>query len=107
MPKPRETFKNKITSDEITEKFNPENQKLVNKYLKNLATKRSPQTVKGYTSDFNIFFTWNYLYNDNALFTEMKKLDMQDFFDFGITELGWKSNRYARCHSALSELSKS
>ena len=106
MPKPRETFKNKITSDEITAKFNPENQKLVNKYLKNLATKRSPQTVKGYTSDFNIFFTWNYLYNDNALFTEMKKLDMQDFFDFGITELGWKSNRYARCHSALSELSK-
>ena len=24
MPKPRETFKNKITSDEITAKFNPE-----------------------------------------------------------------------------------
>ena len=38
MPKPRETFKNKITSDEITAKFNPENQKLVNKYLNMVAS---------------------------------------------------------------------
>ena len=49
MPQPRKTFRNKITSDEIIANFNPENQKLVNKYLKNLATKRSPQTVRGYT----------------------------------------------------------
>lgn len=106
LPKPRETFRNIITSKEIISKFNPENQKLVNRYLKNLATKRSPNTVQAYTSDFNIFFAWNYLFNDNILFTDMKKLDMQDFFDFGITDLKWGANRYSRCHSSLSELSK-
>lgn len=106
MSNARKTFRNKITSDEIIEKFNTKNQKLVDKYLKNLSTKRSPQTVKNYRSDFNIFFTWNYLYNDNELFTNLKKLDMQDFFDFAITDLHWKSCRYARCHSSLSELSK-
>ena len=30
----RETFRNKITSDEITEKINPENKKLVEKFFK-------------------------------------------------------------------------
>lgn len=34
MPKPRETYRNKITSDEIIAKFNPKNQRLVDKYLK-------------------------------------------------------------------------
>ena len=106
MPEARKTYRNIIVTDEIIANFNPENQKLVNKYLKNLATKRSPKTVNAYKSDFNVFFAWNYLYNDNELFTNLKKLDMQDFFDFGITDLKWKSNRYARIHSSLSELSK-
>lgn len=106
MPKPRKTFRNIIVTNEIIENFNPTNQKLVNKYLKNLSTKRSPNTCNAYKSDFNIFFAWNYLYNDNILFTKMKKLDMQDFFDFGVTDLKWSPNRYARIHSSLSELSK-
>lgn len=106
MPEPRKTFKKRITTPEILENINPTNKKFVSKYMKNFATKRSPESVKAYTSDFNIFFSWNYLYNDNIPFTDMKKLDMQDFFDFTLTELKWKANRYSRMHSALSELSK-
>lgn len=106
MPEPRKTFRKRITTPEVLENINPINKKLVARYMKNFSTKRSPESVKGYTSDFNIFFSWNYLYNDNIPFTDIKKLEMQDFFDFALTDLQWKANRYARMHSALSELSK-
>lgn len=106
MPAPRKTFRNKITSDDRIASINPINQKLVNKYLKNFATKRSPNSVVAYRSNFNIFFCWNLIYNDNIPFTDIRKLEMQDFFDFALTELKWKSNRYAQVHSSLSELSK-
>lgn len=102
----RETFRNKITSLELIAKINPENQRLVNKYLKNFATKRSPKSVNTYTSNFNIFMVWNLLENDNVLFTDIKKLEMQNFFDFGLTKLKWSPNRYSQVHSSLSELSK-
>lgn len=102
----RTTFRNKITSPELIKQINPVNQKMVDKYLKNFATKRSPNSHKAYISNFNIFFVWNLLYNDNILLTDMKKFEMQDFFDFGLTELKWSPNRYAQVHSSLSELSK-
>lgn len=102
----RETYRNRITSPELIKQINPVNQKLADKYLKNFATKRSPKSVNSYTSNFNIFFVWNLLYNDNILFTDMKKFEMQDFFDFGLTELKWSPNRYSQVHSSLSELSK-
>lgn len=106
MAKTRKTYRNVITSPEILAEINPENLKLAKRYLKNLATKSSPATVKNYKSDLNIFFSWNYLENDNIPFTDIKKLEMQDFFDYAVTELKWKSSRYARMHSVLSELSK-
>jgi len=102
----RETYFKKITSPELIEKINPVNKKFVDKYLRNFATKRSPRSVKAYKSNFNIFFCWNILYNDNADFTDVRKMEMQDFFDFGLTELKWSPNRYAQVHSSLSELSK-
>ena len=102
----RETFRNRITTPELIKQINPTNQKLVDKYLKNFATKRSPKSVNAYRSNFNIFFVWNILYNDNELLTNFKKLDMQDFFDFGLTELRWSPNRYSQVHSSISELSK-
>jgi site-specific recombinase XerD len=105
-PRPRETFRNIITSPELIAQINPINKKLVDKYLKNFATKRSPRSVICYRSNFNIFFTWNLLYNDNIAFTEIKKIEMQDFFDFGLSELKWSPNRYAQVYSSLSELSK-
>ena len=106
MPTARKTFRNKITSPELIEQINPINKKLVDKYLRNFATKRSPGSVIAYRSNFNIFFVWNLLYNDNVNFTDIKKIEMQDFFDFALTELKWSPNRYSQVHSSLSELSK-
>ena len=106
MAKGRETFRKQITTPDLIEKINPENQWLVDKYLKNFATKRSPNSVVAYKSNFNIFFVWNLLHNDNKNFTEIKKFEMQEFFDFALTELKWSPNRYSQVYSSLSELSK-
>ena len=103
--KGRETYRNVITSDELTKQINPKNTQLVDRFLKNFATKRSPLSVKNYRSDYNIFFTWNLLYNDNEEFVKIKKYEMLDFFDFCCTELKWGSARYARMHSALCSFS--
>ena len=103
---PRETFKKQITSPELTAQFNPENVKLVQRFLKYKNTSKSDGTVTGYTSDLNIFFTWNLLENDNKLFTDMKKIEFADFFSYGVEELHWSANRFSRIRSALSSLSE-
>lgn len=103
--KGRETFRNIITSPELIEQINPENKKLFDRFLKNFATKRSPSSVVNYRSNLNIFFTWNLLYNDNDFFINIKKYNLIDFFDFGVTELKWGSARYANMHSCLSSFS--
>lgn len=103
--KGRETYRKVITSPELIEQINPENKKLVDRFLKNFATKRSPNSVVNYRSNYNIFFTWNLLYNDNILFVDIKKFELLDFFDFCCTELKWGSARYAQMHSSLSSLS--
>ena len=105
MAKSRETYRKVITSEELTAQINPENKKLVDRYMKNFATKRSPKTVKVYESNLNIFFTWNLLENDNAFFIDLKKLHYMDFFDYCVTELKWNSARYANMHSTLSSFS--
>lgn len=102
----RKTFKKTITSVELISQINPENQRLVDKYLKNFATKRSPNSVKAYRSNFNIFMVWNLLENGNVAFPSIKKLEMQEFFDYALTELKWSPNRYLQVFSSLSELSK-
>jgi integrase len=102
---PRKTFKKIITSPELIEQINIENKKLVSKFLKNFNTKRSNGSVKSYTSNFNIFFCWNILYNDNKEFVKIRKSELIEFFDFGATELRWSPNRYSQVWSSLSSLS--
>lgn len=104
--KGRETYRKIITSPELIQQINPENQKLVDRFLKNFATKRSSSSVVSYRSNLNIFFCWNLLYNNNKFFIDIKKFELMDFFDFAVTELKWKgSNRYAQMHSCLSSFS--
>lgn len=105
MAKGRETFRKIFTSDSLIAQINPENVKLMERFLKNFATKRSPKSVVVYRSNLNMFFVWNLLYNDNICFTEIKKYHLMDFFDFGVTELHWGSNRYSNMHSCLSSFS--
>ena len=103
--KGRETYRKVITSPELIEQINPKNKQLVDRFLKNFATKRSPNSVVSYKSNLNIFFCYNVIYNDNKFFIDLKKYDLMDFFDFCCTELKWSSNRYAQMHSCLSSFS--
>lgn len=101
----RKTFRKVITSPELIEKINPQNKKLVEKFLKNFATKRSPKSVVVYRSNLNIFMCYNVMFNDNMSFVELKKRDLMEFFDYCVSELQWKSQRFHQMHSALSSFS--
>ena len=103
--KGRKTFRKVITSPEVIEQINPENVKLMERFLKNLSTKRSPNTVTVYRSNLNIFFCYNVLYGDNEFFVDIKKYNLLDFFDYCVTELKWGSARYSQMHSCLSSFS--
>ena len=101
----RKTFRKVITSPELTAQINKDNIKLMERFLKNFATKRSPKSVTVYRSNLIIFLTWNLLYYVNNLFTDIRKIEYADFFDFCVSELHWNANRYHQCHSSLSSFS--
>jgi integrase len=101
----RKTFRRIITSPELIDKILPENKKLVEKFLREKSSRVSETTIENYQSDANIFFVWNYLENSNKLFTDIKKLEIADFFSFATSELRWGSSRANRVRSFLSSLS--
>lgn len=103
--KGRDTYRKVITSPELIAQFNDKNVQLMERFLKNFATKRSPKSVISYRSNLNIFFAWNLLENDNEFFVDLKKYQLMDFFDYCVSELKWSSNRYAQMHSCLSSFS--
>lgn len=101
----RETFKKITTSAELIEKVNPENKKLAEKFLRAKNSRSSELTVDNYRSDLNIFFVWNYQYNNNKFFIDIKKVELSEFFIWATEELKWGSSRFARMKSSLSSLS--
>jgi integrase len=101
----RETYRKIITNEDLISQINPENKKLVDKFLKNFKTKRSQGSVTAYKSNYNIFFVWNLLHNENKFFIDIKKVELIEFFDYAVDELKWSPNRYAQMHSSLSSLS--
>ena len=103
--KGRDTYRKVITSDALIASINPDNKKLMERFLKNFATKRSPNSVTVYRSTLLIFLTWNLLENDNKRFVDIRKIELSDFFDYAVTELHWNSNRFATAHSCLSSFS--
>lgn len=103
---PRKTFRKVITSPELIAQINPENKKLMERFLKNYSTKKSPNTIVSYRSNLNIFFCWLIIEDHNVPFVKLKKMDFMDFFDYASLELRWSPNRYHQCHSCLSAFSK-
>ena len=101
----RETFRKETTTPELIEKINPKNKSIVEKFLKEKATRTSELTIKNYRSDANIFFVWNLLNNENKFFVDIKKLEFSDFFSYTVDELKWGSARMNRMRSFLSSLS--
>lgn len=102
---PRKTYRNKITSDELTAQINSENIDLMKRFLKEKSTRTSSKTVTVYESNLIMFFTWNLLNNNNKKFTEIKKLEFADFFSFASEELKIGSARMNNIRSTLSSLS--
>jgi site-specific recombinase XerD len=101
----RKTYRKVITSPELIEQINPENKKLMKMFLKNKNAKCSDKTIESYTSDLNIYFCYNLLNNDNKSFIKTKKIELSDFFDYGLLELKWSGNRYSRMRSLMSSFS--
>lgn len=101
----RKTFRKVITSDELIASINPENVKLMNRFLKNFATKRSPKSVVVYQSNLNMFFCWCVENLENRPFIKLKRLDFLDFFDYALVELKWSPARFAQMASCLSSFS--
>lgn len=105
MAKGRKTFRKVITSDSLIESINPENKKLMERFLKNFATKRSPKSVTVYRSNLNMFFCWCVENLENKAFIKLKRLDFLDFFDYALVELKWSPARFAQMASCLSSFS--
>lgn len=102
----RKTFRKVITSPELIENINPKNKMLMERFLKNFATKRSPNSVVSYRSNLNIFMCYNILFLDNKPFVDIRKRELMEFFDYCVSDLKWSSNRYSQMHSCLSSFSK-
>lgn len=105
MAKHRTTYRKVITSQELIDQIHPQNKMLMERFLKNFATKRSPKSVKVYRSNLNIFMCWNVEHNMNKPFVKIRKIEMLDFFDYALSELKWSPNRFAQMHSSLSSFS--
>ena len=101
----RQTFKKVITTPELLEKIHPKNQKLVDQFLREKSIRSSNGTIRGYKSDLDIFFCWNFLHNENKIFFDIRKLEFSEFFYFCVDELKWSSSRFNRMKSCLSSLS--
>jgi len=103
---PRNTFRKVITTPELLAQVNPENLRLAQLFLKEKATRSSEMTIVGYTSDLNLFFVWNLLHNNNVPFTDIRKLELSNFFSYVVEELQWGAARCNRLRSALSSFSQ-
>lgn len=101
----RKTFRNKITSPELTKQINPENMKLMQKFLKEKSTRTSEKTIVVYDSNMTMFLTWNLLHNNNKFFIDIKKIEFADFFSFAVDELKIGSAKLNNMRSTLSSFS--
>nr|DAF83952.1 MAG TPA: Protein of unknown function (DUF3408) [Caudoviricetes sp.] len=52
-----------------------------------------------------LFFCWNYIYNNDKFFVDLKKRELVRFFSYAVETMKWSSNRTATVKSALSSMS--
>lgn len=102
----RETFKKKIVTDDLLKQISRQNVKLGERFLREKGTRCSELTIKNYRSDLNIFWCWNFMYNDDTFFIDIKKFELADFFAYAVKDLKWGGSRFARMKSTLSSLSE-
>lgn len=102
----RSTVYNHITTPEVLEQVNEDNLELGEDWLEYLdSIDRSPQSIKAYRSDLNIFWTWNFKYNKDKFFTKLTKREIAKFQNHALNVWKWSPNRIRRVKSCLSSLS--
>ena len=102
----RSTIKNQITTAESIGQILQENKNLMNDFLIYLKSiDRSPQTIKQYKNDLEIFFVYNLQNNNNKPFVDITKREFVRFQSYAIEEWKWSPNRLRRVKSVLSSLS--
>lgn len=103
---PRKTKQNSITSPELLQAVNPENQRLKEDFIQYLrSTQKSPETIKGYSNDLDIFFVWNLQKNNNKFFPKITKRDYASYQNWLLNENGNSPARVRRLMSVLSSVS--
>lgn len=102
----RKTVRHKITSPELIEQINPDNQDLIDGFLEYLVSVgKSPTTIEAYASDLNIAFVWCLTELNNKFFVEWTKRDVQKFQGYLIKHCELNSCRIRRLKACLSSLS--
>lgn len=102
----RKTVYNKIVEEGDIDRVNKRNIALKNDFLYYLASvDKSPQTIKQYGNDINIFFVWNLKNNRNRFFVDIRKKEFVNFQGYCINTLGWSPKRIKRVKSCISSMS--
>lgn len=102
----RSTVYNQITTPEALEKVNEDNIELGEDWLEYLESiDRSPQSIKAYRNDLNIFWIWNLEHNKNKFFVNLTKREVAKFQNYALNTWQWSPNRIRRVKSCLSSLS--
>lgn len=102
----RKTVYNELYTPERWEKVNKENIQLLNDFLEyKKSSDKSPKTIEQYYQMIRFFFCWNYEYNNNKFFVDIKKREFIKFFSYAVETCKWSPNRISTVKSSLSSLS--
>ena len=101
----RSTVYNEICSPEKLKAVNPENTELQKDFLDYLSsTGKSKATIYQYGNNLKIFWCWNLEFNNNKLFTNIKKRDFAKFQNHALTVWGWSPKRLRTVKATLSSM---
>lgn len=102
----RKTKMNNLTSDVLIQRVNPDNIRLKKDFISYLRSiQRSPKTIYCYENDLDIFFVWNYQYNNNKFFPEISKRDLVKYQYWLLNDNKNSPARVRRLKSTISSLS--
>lgn len=88
------------------DKINPQNKELVEEFIRYCyAMDKSKATMNTYTNQLKIFMCWNYEYNHDKFFIDLKSKDFVSFIGYLRGTLNSSSNRINSFRSLISSFS--
>ena len=107
MSRRRSRRQSRLTSQTILNQINPKNKLLHKDFLDYLKViERSEGTIYNYNNDLNIFWCWNYTYNEDKYFPDLTKRDVARLQGHALQKWGWSPNRVVRFKATLNSLSR-